>query len=260
MTVPAQPAAQLIALDTRNLECADTLLSTFDGVSAADLLDRSWDDNAQAWTRAVRSGQIESRRVATDRAIVDAILRRAPERVLDVGCGEGWLCRALRGYGVKCAGVDGSSELIREARSADPEGVYHLLRFADVERLPQLVRGASIDVAVCNFALLHEDISSILEAIHEVMRPDATLLIQTVHPWMSSETFEYIDGWRSEEFTWSATPFPRPMPWYFRTLESWIDTIRETGFRIDRVGEPAHPESRKPLSLLISAVRPGVIT
>lgn len=229
-------------------------MTTSEGARAADLLDRSWDDNAQAWIRTVRGAEIESRRVATDQAILDAVLQHRPGRVLDVGCGEGWLCRALRQHGVDCLGADGSSELVNEARSADPHGDYRVLRFAQFDRLQQLVGDASIDVAVCNFVLLHEDVSVILEAVQRALRPGGTLLIQTVHPWTSSGTFEYADGWRSEDFTWAATPFPRPMPWYFRTLASWVHTLRESGFLLELLREPAHPETGKPLSLLFGAV------
>jgi len=233
-------------------------LTTFDRTRTSDLLDRSWDDNAQAWVRTVRGRQIESRRVATDQAIVDAVLDHRPERVLDVGCGEGWLCRVLQRHRVTCIGIDGSAELVREAMATDPHGDYHLLRFADFDRLQHLVRNASVDVAVFNFALLHEDVSAILEAVHRVLRPGGALLIQTVHPWTSSEKFEYADGWRSEDFTWSATAFPQHMPWYFRTLDSWVHTVRENGFLLERLREPAHPETMKPLSLLIDAAKPGV--
>lgn len=233
-------------------------MATSDDLHAADRLDRSWDHNAQAWTTAVRESRIESRRIATDRAIVDAVLRRAPKRVLDVGCGEGWLCRALRNHGLESTGVDGSTELIRAAQSADPEGDYHLLRFADFDRLPQVVVAASADLAVCNFALLHEDIRPILEAVRTVLRPGGVLLIQTVHPWTAGDTSAYVDGWRTEDFAWSNCNFPHVMPWYFRTLESWVTTIRQSGLVIDDLAEPAHPESKKPLSLLLSAVRPDV--
>lgn len=226
--------------------------------SPRDLLDRSWDDNAKAWTATVREGQIESRRVATDRAIIDAVLRYTPGRLLDVGCGEGWLCRVLSEHHIKCVGVDGSSDLIRAAQHADPEGEYHLLRYGDFDRLPEIVKPASTDLAVCNFALLHEKIAPILRAVHGVLRPRGTLLIQTVHPWTAGGTSDYVDGWRTDEFAWSACCFPRPMPWYFRTLESWATTIGDSGFILDGVAEPAHPESKKPLSLLLSLVRPGV--
>lgn len=55
----------------------------------------SWRANAQAWVDAVRSGRIESRRLVTDQAVLDAVLTPRPRRVLDLGCGEGWLCREL---------------------------------------------------------------------------------------------------------------------------------------------------------------------
>lgn len=230
-------------------------MTTPDRSSLPDLLDRSWDDNASAWLAAVREGGIESRRVATDRAIVDAVLQRTPVRVLDVGCGEGWLCRALREHGVRCVGVDGSADLIRAAQSADSEGEYHFLRYGDFGYLPRFVKPGSVDLAVCNFALLHEDIRAILQAVHEALRPRGVLLIQTVHPWTASGTSEYVDGWRTEDFAWSTCCFPLSMPWYFRTLESWVDTIRDSGFAIDCLAEPVHPESGKPLSLLLSVVR-----
>ena len=66
-----------------------------------DALLDSWHQNAQAWIDAVRHGAIESRRQVTDQAILLAILGRQPERVLDLGCGEGWLLRALAGRGIE---------------------------------------------------------------------------------------------------------------------------------------------------------------
>src|SRR5690606_1722054 len=147
--------------------------------------------------------RIESRRVATDRAIVDAVLRHSPRNLLDVGCGEGWLCRVLSEHGIQCVGVDGSSDLIRAAQSADPGGEYHLLRYEDFDRLAEVVKFSSTNLAVCNFALLHEEIAPILTAVHGVLRPRGVLLIQTVHPWTSSGTSDYVDGWRTEDFSWS---------------------------------------------------------
>jgi protein-L-isoaspartate O-methyltransferase len=52
-------------------------------------LEQSWTVNASGWVQAVREAKIESRRVATDAAILEVIQARKPHRVLDVGCGEG---------------------------------------------------------------------------------------------------------------------------------------------------------------------------
>ena len=89
-----------------------------------DTLLDSWQHNAQAWIDAVRSGAIESRRQVTDQAILLAILGRQPERVLDLGCGEGWLLRALGDRGVEAVGVDGDRALVDAARAAGSAEVH----------------------------------------------------------------------------------------------------------------------------------------
>jgi len=45
----------------------------------------SWHTNATPWTSAVREQRIESRKLVTDRAIVDAVISRKPTSVLDLG-------------------------------------------------------------------------------------------------------------------------------------------------------------------------------
>ncbi len=41
------------------------------------------------------------------------------------------------------------------------------------------------------------------------------------------------------------------MPWYFRTTASWIAAAREARLVVDRLEEPTHPDTGKPLSLLL---------
>jgi 2-polyprenyl-3-methyl-5-hydroxy-6-metoxy-1,4-benzoquinol methylase len=87
------------------------------------LLD-SWHHNARAWIDAIRSGSIESRQKVTDQAILLAVLGRQPERVLDLGCGEGWLLRALADRNIEAIGVDGDATLVEAARAAGAAPVH----------------------------------------------------------------------------------------------------------------------------------------
>lgn len=212
---------------------------------------RSWNANAGAWTAAVRGGTIPSRALGTDAAIIAAVMARRPRRVLDVGCGEGWLARRLSEKGIEVTGIDGSPALVESARAAGG-GTFHVCDFASLATAPDLV-GGRYDAIVCNFALLAEDIAPMLRALAGYLTPAGPVIIQTVHPWTARGEGGYEDGWRTETFAGMGAGFVEPMPWYYRTLESWIEVLVRSGFRIDGVREPRHPQTGDPLSLLIEA-------
>ncbi|HEY1077836.1 MAG TPA: methyltransferase domain-containing protein [Fontimonas sp.] len=210
----------------------------------------SWDCNAAAWTEAVRSGRIESRRLATDNAIVQAALAHRPQRVLDIGCGEGWLCRTLTAAGIEAIGLDASAPLI-DAACAAGGASYHRMSYDELRANGDRLGG--FDVLICNFALLEASLDGLLAALHSRLRPRGVLLIQTVHPWSARGDAAYRDGWRTETFAGFGSGFSAPMPWYYRTLESWLSTLDATGWQVTSLAEPAHPQTGLPASLLIGA-------
>jgi hypothetical protein len=103
---------------------------------------------------------------------------------------------------------------------------------------------------VCNFALLHEDLDPLLRALRDRLGLDGRLFIQTLHPW--TQDGPYADGWREERFDGLGESHWTPMPWYFRTLASWVAVLHEAGFTVATLSEPAHADGQ-PLSLLIEA-------
>ena len=217
-----------------------------------DALLDSWQRNAQAWIDAVRSGSIESRRQVTDQAILLAILGRQPERVLDLGCGEGWLLRALGDRGVEAVGVDGERALVDAARAAGSAEV-HLASYAKLAA-GQACVGKDYDLICANFALLQQDIIPLLTAMNALLVPGGALVIQTLHPWGMADG-DYQDGWREESFAGFAGDW-QVMPWYFRTLASWLNALDMAGLRLVGLQEPQHPQSALPQSLLLVAERP----
>lgn len=214
---------------------------------SADLA-QSWISNADAWIAVVRGGGIESRRLVTDRSILEAVLAQRPRRVLDLGCGEGWLVRALAKNGVDGVGVDGSPNLIEAAQSSGG-GTFHVCTYADLADGSSNI-GNGFDVVSANFAILHEEVAALLRALRQSLVSRGKIVIQTVHPWSVGGV--YCDGWREEDFK-SFEGVWQPMPWYFRTLGSWVKLLRECGYAIIDVIEPSHPNTKLPMSLLVIA-------
>ena len=214
---------------------------------------RSWIENADAWTRAVREGRIPSRVASTDRAILEAVRRHARGRVLDAGCGEGWLARALAADGFEVVGIDASEELITRARELGG-ATFSTLAFEDIIAAPKAA-GGPYGVIVLNFALLGERVAPLITALGSRLRPDGRLIVQTVHPWSVVGDGAYRDGWRVETFDEFGSEFPAPMPWFFRTMEGWFAEIANAGLVVDRLEEPLHPDTSRPLSLLLTVRR-----
>lgn len=213
-------------------------------------LQASWTHNAARWTEAVRGGAIESRRLVTDKAVVDAVTAHGPSSLLDVGCGEGWLCRALAGRVETIVGIDGSAELIANAE-ARGGARFLVASYADIVTGGADV-GGGFDVIVANFALLDADLAPLLAALGRRAAPEGVLIIQTVHPFNVPPP--YVGGWRSEDFAAFGERGWQPMPWYFRTIADWF-ALLPPHWRLLRLEEPLHPETLRPASLIIVAAR-----
>lgn len=215
-------------------------------VNETERLRRSWIANAPAWCDAVRNQRIESRREVTDAAIVDAVLQRKPRRVLDLGCGEGWLARALHAHGIEVTGVDASVPLI-EAANASGGGTFIAAGYDEIIANPSLA-GTSFDVFVANFALLDDRTEELLRALHAAL--SGYLIVQTVHPLAAVGDGPYEDGWRTETFTAFPGNWPESMPWYFRTLESWQSLFARAGYTVVETHEPTRPGHSLPASVV----------
>lgn len=218
----------------------------------------SWNQNAQAWIATIENEEIESRKVVTNGAIIDAILSYSPNSILDVGCGEGWLTRELNLRGIEVTGIDGVAVLVEKAK-AKGGGKFLVLPYEDITTTS--FANNRFDAVVCNFSLLGKgSVDNLVNLIPSLLKNNRLLFIQTLHPVTTCNQQPYIDGWRQEFWTGLNSQFPEVTPWYFRKLETWVNLLNSAGFSILECREPIHPQQQKPASIIFVAQYNRIIT
>ncbi len=195
----------------------------------------------------LENNAIESRTQVTNQAIIDAVLAESAQTVIDIGCGEGWLVRALAAHGLNPLGVDGVPQLIDYAQKAGG-GRFQTLTYEEIAN-GQLQ--GDFDVAICNFSLLGKETTrGLFSACPQFLHPNGRLIIQTLYPVFACGIAPYEDGWRSGSWAGIQETFAAPAPWYFRTFESWVTLFTQHGFRLTHLYEPIHPQTGHPSSVI----------
>lgn len=215
-------------------------------------ISKSWDINAEEWIKVINERQIPSRKI-TNPAIVDHVLSFGLKNILDLGCGEGWLCRALQSSGVKAHGVDVAARLIEDAMEKDTSSSYQCLSFEEI------IDGAKIDEApfdgiIFNFCIYEKSLmEKLLLKIAEILENKGYVFIQTLHPFTFQQNGQpYESAWVDD--SWKGLPgnFKMPHKWYFRTLENWTNLFRHAGLALIHIKEPRGTGADLPSSIIFT--------
>ncbi len=212
-------------------------------------MDDFWDQNSESWIQVVRDQGIPSRAI-TSPALVETLVQQSARRILDVGCGEGWLAPAIRARLPQSdyLGIDGSPGLIRAAQAAYPEFRFTVLNYAALVSSSTQLEAEPFDAVVFNFSLFERDIENVLTAVkRELRKSSGRLVIQTLPP------AHNISELRQEDFKTMSAPFHGKMDWYHLTRADWIKKLEHAGFTLESEQTPQHPETQAELSWILVA-------
>lgn len=207
----------------------------------------SWKINAENWILTLENNEIESRKLATNQAIINTILAQKPQRVIDIGCGEGWLMSQLAEQGVEILfGIDAIPKLIDNAQEKSPNASFTACTYQEIAQvdLPK----AYFDVAVCNFSLLGKESTEILvKFLPTLLTKNGKVIIQTLHPQMIGQE---SSGWIEGSWKGMKREFSMPYDWYFRTLEDWLQLFKDAKLEVVDTIAPTHPQTQQPASII----------
>ncbi|MCC2322283.1 class I SAM-dependent methyltransferase [Cellulomonas xiejunii] len=219
--------------------------------------------------RATRSGLNEALEQPALRALLPDVVGA---RVVDLGCGDGSLARALTEAGAASVlGVDPSARMLAlaRARTEDPRVRYEQL-FAEDLRLPD----ASVDLVVSSLALHYiQDLAGLLVRIASWLRPGGSLVASMEHPVVTAAPGRSSeDGWVVADYAEEGVRHTR---WYtddvikfHRTTGTVVGALLQAGLVLTALDEPAPTPAAvkervdlqvhrdRPALLLVRAERP----
>jgi 2-polyprenyl-3-methyl-5-hydroxy-6-metoxy-1,4-benzoquinol methylase len=181
---------------------------------------------------------------------------KAGERVLDVACGQGVLCRALAERHVRVTGVDAAPALIEAARRRNDSDRFAIdYRVGDARRLADVVDAEAFGAVVCVLAIQNvAPLSPVWEGCRRVLEPAGRLVLVMMHPcfriprasdWGWDERAarqyrrveQYLSSTRTEIEIHPGSNPSQTTPTFHRPLQAYVNTLGSAGLTIDRLEE-----------------------
>lgn len=170
-------------------------------------------------------------------------------RVLDLGCGEGYVARQLCQRGAaSVSGIDVSAEMINQARAAEarePLGIHYVHGDAtDLSAVPD----HSVDLVIAVFLFNYLDrraTASVIAQVHRVLLPGGRFVFAVPHPSLPFVRPEqppfYFERRQLGYFSardvtlegriWRRDGVSVPVRCVHKTLQDYFECLREGGFR-----------------------------
>jgi SAM-dependent methyltransferase len=226
----------------------------------------TWETEAQNWIRWARKPGHDAYWFYSPQFF--ELVPPPGRATLEVGCGEGRVCRDLAAVGHAVTGIDSAPTPLEAAREAHPEGRYLV---ADAAALP--FRDGEFDLVVAYNSLM--DVDDMPGAVREAARVLASggrFCISVTHPLMDAARFESRNadaplvlvesyfGRRRFEGTFERAGLTITFRGWCYPLEDYARALEEAGFLIELIREPRDPgedarHRRVPLFLWLRAVK-----
>jgi len=215
-----------------------------------DLSRRLWEEHASWWIEGFTEGADPE---YEDQIIPLAVAEQGGAgRVLDLGCGDGQIARALASTGVSVVGVDPTTNQIDVAAERGGGPVFAqagaaMLPFGD---------GVFDGVIACLVFEHIDDVDAAIGEVARVLRPGGRFTFMLNHPLLQTPGSGWIDDhmveppeqyWRIGPYLVEAETIEQVelgvhIRFLHRPLSRYLNALAAVGLVLERMDEPAPPE------------------
>lgn len=209
---------------------------------------RCWNLLADDWQIQVGDEGDSNRRLNSDPVLWEFLGDVRGLRVLDAGCGTGYLSRKLHERGAHVTGVDLAERMLELARARSSAIDYRL----DSCTTLATIADASFDCLVSNYVLMDiPDLEAAVSAFSRVLKPNGVAVLVFSHPCFpqgeaaapgSGQTihyqwdFPYFERRKVVDPPWAH--FKDDFLWYHRPLSDYWKAFIASGFSVVGFEEP----------------------
>lgn len=229
-----------------------------------DRIREQWERNAEAFSSLI-DGKGTPHHTKILNPCVERLLGDVKnKRLLDAGCGEGYLARYYAKKGANVTAIDLSQHLIQTSkRLSEQEGVEIEHRVDNICQM-KTIPDNTFDIVLSNLVLLNVPcLDDAMREFQRVLKMGGVLVFSIVHPafnfygpgsWELEEKDsdtkrrvglyfkvdryfeekEYEHYWKSKQ----GERFPGPISFFHRTLSTYLNSMARTGFQLIEFAEP----------------------
>lgn len=238
--------------------------------------EKEWKRNADFWIKIIRENLDPFRLKVTNKAILEPLKEEKNLKILDAGCGEGYLCRILAKKGHRVFGIDFCPKLIMAAEELERKKSLGIKYFVSG------FRKTSFPSSFFDVILSHQSINEIknperaFKEFSRILKRGGRLILLFLHPCFEIQlqknmslvtTYFQKTKMKKDYYLVSGIKSPSPYCYLHLPLSGWIELLVKSGFLIEKIKEPHPPLNflkkdkwwkknfKRPLFILIEATK-----
>ena len=202
---------------------------------------KSWDLGARNYLSSTSDENDKFKSEIDNPAFIKLLGNLNGKRVLDIGCGGGYFVKKLTDLGAKAVGLDGSANMIDEAKKNYPECTFVI---SDLTKQELPFSEAEIDIVTGKMMLMNvNSVKQIAIKVFRVLRNQGLFAIDILHPFRPivksiENTGKYGNDLDYLKETTGTIEFNKERyVFYYRPISMYVNEILDSGFSLLKMKE-----------------------